>query len=96
MAEQKKLTDYEKKVYHGGTCNHYFYVHSHSENLEDTHVKDPTKNEWYRYTKTKRHVFYEDPSKRFTEIINADLIKQAGRPKGSKDKVKRIRRKKED
>ena len=95
--EDKQLKGYEKKVYHGAYCNHYFYDYVYSEDLTTPHIKNPDKNEWYRYTKKKRHVFYEDVSKRYSEIIYPELVSKAGRPKGSKDSYKRIRKnKKED
>ena len=94
--EEKKLKSYEKKVYHGAYCSHYFYNYAYSEPLTVTHTKNQNEREWYRYTKTKRHVFYEDYSKRYTEIIYPELVSKAGRPVGSKDSYKRKRSKKED
>lgn len=95
--EQKKLKSYEKKVYNGAYCHHYFYDYAYSEDLTTPHIKNENENEWYRYTSKKRHVFYENVSKRYTEILYPELVGKRGRPFGAKDSYKRTRNnKKED
>ena len=87
-----KQTTYTKVVHGNGVDYYYTYNYDHSEPRLSPHIKNPNYNEWTRDTKKERHVYYEDVSKRRTEIINPDVIKKAGRPFGSKDSKKRKRR----
>ena len=73
----------------------YHFVYSHSEPLLSKHVPSG-KPEYIRYNSKERHIYVEDLSLRENRVIDASACKLRGRPIGSKDSYKRVRRKGEE
>ena len=69
----------------------YHFIYSHSEPLSKEHIPGNVP-EYIRYNSKERRIFIEDISLRENNVIDASACKKAGRPKGSKDGYKRVRK----
>ena len=93
--KSKQYKEFIRVVRRNGHEWKYHFIYSHSEPLTSEHIPCG-KPEYIKYNSKERHIFVEDLSLRENNVINASACKLRGRPFGSKDSYKRVKRRKDE